>query len=92
MNVLDSHEVKENEHQVRLDSTLAGIDRFTNENKDQKKLLQICDEREHAKEEIISLRTQLDEVRKIEEVMSSQLKEKEEQCGNIRGQDCFNHK
>jgi len=57
---------------------LAKIERLGNEKKEQNKLLQICDDREHEfKEEIINLRTQLEEARIIEEMMSSQLNEEE---------------
>lgn len=49
-----------------LDSTLAEINRLKNENKDLKKLVQICDEGEHEyKEEIVNLKTQLEEARRI---------------------------
>jgi len=45
---------------------LAEIERLKNENKDLKKLVHICDEREHEyKKGIISLRTQFKEERRI---------------------------
>jgi hypothetical protein len=50
--------------------------------------VQICDEREHEyKEEIVSLKTQLEEARRIEEVMNSKLKEKEVQCERLENLD-----
>lgn len=78
VNVIDCHEEKLTGEQVRLHSALAKIERLGNEKKEQNKLLQICDDREHEfKEEIINLRTQLEEARIIEEMMSSQLNEEE---------------
>jgi hypothetical protein len=63
---------------------LASIERLKNENKDLKKLVQICDEKEHEyKEEIVSLKTQLEEARRLEEVMSSKFKERDLQCKRL---------
>lgn len=41
------HEEKTTEEQAKFDITLTEIERLKNENKDLKKLVQICDEREH---------------------------------------------
>ena len=38
---------KKNENQARLDLSLASIERLKNENNDLRKLVQICDEKEH---------------------------------------------
>lgn len=60
------------EHQARLVSTLVEIEKLVNEIIYHKKLLQICDEIEHDyNEEIINLKTQLEELRRIEEVMKN---------------------
>lgn len=47
VNTTDPHEEKTDENQARFDLSLASIERLKNENKDLKKLLNICDEREH---------------------------------------------
>jgi len=47
VNVPNSHGEKTDEHQDRLDSTLAKIDKLANESRDHKKLLQTCDKREY---------------------------------------------
>jgi len=47
VNVLDSHEENIDENQARIDLSLTNIERLKNENKDMKKLVQICDEREN---------------------------------------------
>lgn len=60
VNIPDSHEEKTDENQARLDLSLVSIESLKNENKDWKKLVQICDEKEHEyKEKIVSLKTQL---------------------------------
>lgn len=81
MNVLDSHEEKVDENQANPGHViLVEPERLAIENKDQKKLLQICDEKEHEyKEEIVSMRTQLEEARRVEDVINNLLKEREKQ-------------
>jgi len=84
VNVPDSHEEKIDEHQATLDLALAEIDRLANESRHYKQLLQTCGEREHEfKEEIISLRAQLDEERRIENMTNNQLEEKDVQCERL---------
>ena len=57
------------------------LERLKNENKDLKTLVKICDEKEYEdKKEIFGLKTQLEEARRIEEVMSSKFKERDLQC------------
>lgn len=77
----DSHEEKTEENQARLDLLLVSRERLKNENKDLKKLVQICDEKKHEyKEEIVNMKTQLEEARRLEEVMSSKFKERDLHC------------
>lgn len=84
VNVPDPHEEKIDENQARIDLSLASIERLKNENKDLKKLTHICDEKEHEyKEEIVSLKTKLEEARRLEEVMSSKFKERYLQCEGL---------
>ena len=87
MNVLDPPEGKTYENKSRLDLSLASIERLKNENEYLKKLVQICDEKEHEyKEEIVSLKTQLEELRRLEEVMSSKFKERDLQCKRLEAE------
>lgn len=87
MNVPDSHEEKSDENQGTLDLSLASIEGFKNENKDMKKLVQISDEKEHEyKEEIVSLKTQLEEARRLEKVLSSKFKERDLKCKRLEGE------
>ena len=52
--------------QTKLEIALTEIGRLKNENKDLKKLVQICDEKEYEdKKEIVGLKTQLEEARKV---------------------------
>ena len=84
-NVAEFHEEMTYEHQVKLDLSLSSIEKLKNENKDLKKLVQIRDEREHEyKEEIVSLKTQLEEARRIEEAMSIKFKERDLQCERLK--------
>ena len=60
------------------------IKKLTDENTDHQKLLQLFDEKECTyKEEIIRLKNQLEEGKKIEEGMRNQYKEKEDQCQRL---------
>ena len=78
MNGHDFHEENIVEEQAKIYCVLNEIGRLKNENKDIKKLVQICDEREHKyKEEVVGLKKQLEEARRIEGMMNNQLKEKE---------------
>lgn len=72
VNVPHTNEEKSHENQARLDLSLASIEILKNENKDLKKLMQICHEKEHEyKEEIFILKTQIKEARRLEVMMSS---------------------
>jgi len=78
VNVPDPHEEKTNENKARCDLSLASIEIFKNENKDLKKLVHICDEKEHEyKDECIILKTQIEEARRLEEVIGIKFKERD---------------
>ena len=60
------------------------IGRLKHENKDLKTLVQICDEKEYEdKKEIVSLKTQLEEARKVEDTLLQQMREKNLECEKL---------
>ena len=82
VNVSNSHK------QNTLDIKLGLTQHWQNESINMNKLLHKCDEREHEfKEEIISMRAKLEESERIEEMMNSPLKEKEEQCERLEAEN-----
>ena len=57
---------------------------MNNENKDLKTLVQICDEKEYEdKKEIIGLKTQLEEAKKVEDTLLQQMREKSLECEKL---------
>ena len=77
MNGSKFHEEIIVKEQTKLDISLTEIRRLKNENKDLKKLVQICDEKEYEdKKEIFGLNTQLEEARKVEDTLLKQIKDK----------------
>ena len=65
-----NHEEIAAEEKAKLDTALTEIERLKNENKDLKTVVQICDEREYEdKKEIIGLKTQLEEAKKVEDTL-----------------------
>ena len=76
-----SHEEIAVEEKAKLDTALTEIEKLKNENKDLKRLLQICDEKEYEdREEIIGLKTQLEEAKKVEDTLLQQMREKSQEC------------
>jgi len=72
MKILDFQEEKKDGNQAKLDSAFVEIEILTIENKYQKKLLHMCDEKEHEfKENIISLRKNLEEDIRVEDVINN---------------------
>ena len=69
---------------TKLDIALTEIGRLKTENKYLKTLVQICDEREYEdKEEIVGLKAQLEEARKVEDTLLQQMREKILECGRL---------
>jgi hypothetical protein len=79
---------------VNIEAELVGaleeIDRLKGKNIKEKDKLQKHEKKDHDLEEIektiIILKTQLEEEKRIEEVMRSQLKEKEENCEKLEAE------
>ena len=70
VNGCEYHEEIIVEEKSKLDIALTVIERLKNENKNLKTLVQICDEREYEdKEEIVGLKAQLEESRKVEDTL-----------------------
>ena len=60
------------------------IEKLKNENKDLKILVQICDEKEYEdRKEIIGLKTQLEEEKKLEDTLLQQMREKSQECERL---------
>ena len=79
-----NHEEITAEEKTKLDTALNKIERLKNENKDLKTLVQICDEREYEdKKEIIGLKTQLEEAKKVEDTLLQQMREKIQECERL---------
>ena len=84
MNGCEYHEEIIVEEKTKLDTALTKIERLKNENKDLKTLVQICDEREYEdKEEIVGLKAQLEEARKVEDTLLQKMREKSLECGRL---------
>ena len=76
MNGCKYHEEITVEEKGKLDTALTEIEILKNENKDLKTLVQICDEKEYEdKKEIVGLKAQLEEGRKVEDTLL--------QCGRL---------
>ena len=77
LNDSKNHEEIAAEEKEKLDIALTEIEKLKNENKDLKKLVQICDEKEYEdRKEIIGLKTQLEEAKKVEDTLLQQMREK----------------
>ena len=84
MNGSKNHEEIVAEEKAKHDTTLTEIERLKNENKDLKTLVQICDENEYEdKKEIIGLKTQLEEAKKVEDTLLEQMREKSLECEKL---------
>ena len=72
------------DEKTKLDTALTEIERLKNENKDFKTLVQICDEKAYEdKKEIVVLKTQLEEARKVEDTLLQQMREKSQECERL---------
>ena len=79
-----NHEEIAVEEKAKLDTTLTEIERLKNGNKYLKTLVQICDEKEYEdKKEIIGLKTQLEEAKKLEDTLLEQMREKSLECEKL---------
>ena len=84
VNGIKNHEEIAAEEKAKPDTTLTEIERLKNENKDLKTLVQICDEKAcEDKKEIVGLKTQLEEARKVEDKLLQQMKEKCLECEKL---------
>ena len=76
-----NHEEITVEEKAKLDTSLTEIEKLKNENKDLKRLVEICDEKEYEdRKEIIGLKTQLEETKKVEDTLLQQMREKSQEC------------
>ena len=93
MNGCGYHEENIVEEKTKLDTALTEIEILKNENKYLKTLVRIYDEREYEdKEDIIGLKTQLEEARKVEDTLLQQMREKSLECEKLEEVVCLRKK
>ena len=93
MNGSKSHEEIAAEEKSKLETALTEIEILKNKNKNLKRLVQICDEREYEdRKEIIGLKTQLEEANKVEDTLLQQMKEKSVECDKLEEVLCLRKK
>ena len=84
MNGSKNHEEIAAEEKAKLDIALTEIERLKNEKKYLNTLAQICDEKEFEyKKEIVGLKTQLEEAKKLKDTLLQQMREKSLKCEKL---------